>query len=79
MNSIVSRIRPSVEGLLSTNLTHDEAALMEQAVRANVRASVNQLRHGSDVLERLSRGDGLRIVGAEYALESGLVDFFDGA
>ena len=77
MNSIVSRIRPSVEGLLSTDLRHDEAALMEQAVRANVRASVNQLRHGSDVLERLARSDGLRIVGAEYALESGVVDFFD--
>ena len=79
MNSIVSRIRPSVEGLLSTDLRHDEAALMGQAVRANVRASVNQLRHGSEVLERLARGDGLRIVGAEYALESGVVDFFDGA
>jgi carbonic anhydrase len=79
MNSIVSRIRPSVEGLLATDLKHDEAALMDQAVRANVRASVNQLRHGSDVLERLARSDGLRIVGAEYALESGVVDFFDGA
>jgi carbonic anhydrase len=77
MNSIVSRIRPSVEGLLATDLRHDETALMEQAVRANVRASVNQLRHGSDVLERLARSDGLRIVGAEYALESGVVDFFD--
>jgi carbonic anhydrase len=79
MNSIVSRIRPSVEGLLATDLKHDATALMEQAVRANVRASVNQLRHGSEVLERLMRSDGLRIVGAEYALESGVVDFFDGA
>jgi carbonic anhydrase len=79
MNSIVSRIRPSVEGLLATDLSNDADELMEQAVRANVRASVNQLRHGSDVLERLMRSDGLRIVGAEYALESGIVDFFDGA
>jgi carbonic anhydrase len=79
MSSIVSRIRPSVEGLLSTDLKHDEGALMRQAVRANVRASVNQLRHGSDVLEKLARTGGLRIVGAEYALESGVVDFFDGA
>ena len=53
MSSIVSRIRPSVEGLLATDLKHDHAALVTQAVRANVRASVNQLRHGSDVLERL--------------------------
>src|SRR5262245_42299766 len=78
MNSIVSRIRPSVEGLLATELKHDHDALVTQAVRANVRASVNQLRHGSDVLERLSRADGLRIVGAEYSLDTGVVDFFDG-
>ena len=77
MNSIVSRIRPSVEGLLATELKHDHAALVTQAVRANVRASVNQLRHGSDVLERLSRVDGLQIVGAEYSLDTGVVDFFD--
>ena len=46
-------------------------------MRANVRASVNHLRHGSDVLERLIRRDGLRVVGAEYSLETGIVDFFD--
>jgi carbonic anhydrase len=77
MNSIVSRIRPSVEGLLATDLRHDHERLIDQAVRANVRASVNQLRHGSDVLELLIRRDGLRVVGAEYSLETGIVDFFD--
>jgi carbonic anhydrase len=79
MNSIVSRIRPSVEGLLATDLKNDPERLIDQAVRANVRASVNQLRHGSDVLERLVRRDGLRVIGAEYALETGVVDFFDDA
>jgi carbonic anhydrase len=77
MNSIVSRIRPSVEGLLATDLRHDHERLIDQAVRANVRTSVNQLRHGSDVLELLIRRDGLRVVGAEYSLETGIVDFFD--
>jgi len=77
MNSIVSRIRPSVEGLLETELRHDHDLLIDKAVRANVRASVNQLRHGSDVLELLIRRDGLRVVGAEYSLETGVVDFFD--
>jgi carbonic anhydrase len=77
MSSIVSRIRPSVEGLLATDLKHDHAALVTQAVRANVRASVNHLRHGSEVLEHLSRVDGLQIVGAEYSLDTGVVDFFD--
>ena len=79
LRSIVDRVRPSVEGLLQTNLKHDLNALVEQAVRANIRVSVNHLRNGSVELEQLIRDDGLLIVGAEYSLESGLVDFFDGA
>ena len=55
----------------------EDAALLDQAVRANIRVSVNHLRHGSDILETLIRDDGLLIVGAEYSLESGAVDFFD--
>jgi carbonic anhydrase len=79
MSSILDRIRPSVEALLKTDLRHDHVALAHQAVRANVRASADHLRHGSDLLERLIRSDGLRVVGAEYDLETGTVDFFDGA
>jgi carbonic anhydrase len=52
---------------------------VEQAVRANIRASANHLRHGSHVLEQLIQEEGLLVVGAEYSLESGVVDFFDGA
>jgi carbonic anhydrase len=77
LHSIVQRIQPAVEGLLATDLKRDFAALARQAVRANVRISANHLRHGSDVLEDAQK-DGLVIVGAEYALESGVVDFFDG-
>ncbi len=79
LSSIVDRIRPSVEGLLATDLRHDHAALAREAVRANVRVSANYLRHGSEVLERLIQRNGLLVVGAEYSLESGLVEFFDGA
>jgi carbonic anhydrase len=79
LRSIVDRIRPSVEGLLVTELRSDLDALVSTAVRANVRASANQLRHGSEVLERLIEDDGLIVVGAEYSLETGLVDVFDGA
>jgi carbonic anhydrase len=78
LHSIVQRIQPAVESLLTTDLKRDFAALTRQAIRANVRISVAQLRHGSDVLEELAEKDGLVIVGAEYALESGVVDFFDG-
>lgn len=77
--AIVDRVRPSVEGLLETNIRHDKEALLRQGVRANIRASVNHLRHGSEVLEQLIEADGLRVVGAEYSLETGLVEFFDGA
>jgi carbonic anhydrase len=78
LRSIVDRIRPSVEGLLETELTRDKDALALQAIRANVRVAANHLRHGSDVLEQLIQKDGLLIVGAEYSLETGEVDFFDG-
>jgi carbonic anhydrase len=78
LSSIVARIRPSVEGLLATELRHDHDALAREAVRANVRVSADYLRHGSEVLERLIRKDGLHVVGAEYSLETGVVEFFDG-
>lgn len=78
LRSIVDRIRPSVEGLLDAEVGTSRDALVRQAVRANIRASANQLRHGSDVLEQLILRDGLRVVGAEYSLETGVVEFFDG-
>src|SRR6202040_2222260 len=77
--AIVSRVRPSVEGLLKTELRHDSNALVREAGRANIRASVDHLRHGSQVLEELIRDQGLRVVGAEYSLETGVVEFLDGA
>jgi len=76
--SIVDRVKPSVQPLLNTDLRHDRVALRRAAVRANVRASVNQLRHGSGIIESLIANDGLLVIGAEYALETGIVDFFDG-
>lgn len=78
IKSIVDRIRPSVEPFKVTELWNDDEALVEQAMRANVRASANQLRHGSSVLEKLVENEGLLIVGAEYSLETGEVIFFEG-
>ncbi|MBE8718152.1 carbonic anhydrase [Cellvibrio polysaccharolyticus] len=78
LRSIVNRVRPSVQGLLKTDLRHNHDALIQQAVRSNVQASVNQLRYGSDILEDLIEHQGLAIVGAEYDLDTGVVDFFEG-
>jgi len=75
LRSIVDRIRPAVEGLLEVGLGGDWDALLHHAVRANIRASVDHLRHGSAILERLIEREGLLVVGAEYSLESGVVDF----
>ena len=79
LRSIVDRVRPSVETLVSGRPNRDIDALVRDAVRANVRASVDHLRHGSELLEGLIQNEGLEVVGAEYSLESGLVSFFDGA
>ena len=78
LRAIVDRVRPSVEGLLKTELRNDSDALVKEAGRANIRASVDHLRHGSQVLEELIHDQGLMVVGAEYSLETGVVEFLDG-
>jgi carbonic anhydrase len=77
LRSIVDRVRPSVEPLLATKLRHNPDALVREAVRANIRASVDHLRVGSEVLEQLIRNEGLVILGAEYSLETGVVEFLE--
>jgi carbonic anhydrase len=79
LQSIVDRVRPAIEGLMETELARDQEALVRHAVRANIRASVHQLRHGSQILEQMIQEERLRVVGAEYSLETGVVDFFDPA
>lgn len=78
LRAIVDRVRPSVEALLEAGIAHDSDLLTELAVRANIRASASHLRHGSQVLEQLIQEEGLLVVGAEYSLETGVVEFFDG-
>jgi carbonic anhydrase len=77
MLSIVNRVRPGIEGLVATDLARDPVRLRREAMRANVRASVNHLRHGSEVIERLAEEGGLAVIGAELDLATGEVTFFD--
>lgn len=81
LQSIVDRIRPSVYNLheLATANGHDVDAdeLINRSIRANVRMSVSQLKHGSRALEDLTSSGQLLIVGAEYDLETGKVSFLD--
>lgn len=75
--SIVRRVMPSVKPLVELDPEADRAILARAAVRANIRASANQLRHGSALLERYGQEEGLVILAAEYDLETGTVEFFD--
>lgn len=79
LRSIVERIRPSIETVRDVAGPEiDRDTLVSKAIRANVRASVTQLRASSTLLERLIEDDALLIVGAEYALATGVVEFFEG-
>jgi carbonic anhydrase len=79
LRSIVGRIRPSIECLLDSDLKDEPEALLEASVRANIRASVSQLREGSDILKQMVDDRELLIVGAEYSLQTGVVEFFSQA
>lgn len=74
LESIVNQISPSIEPLIGQGL--EPEVLLSEAVRANVVRATNKLREGSPIIEDLERNDGLVIVGAEYSLDSGLVEFF---
>ncbi|HEX6838520.1 MAG TPA: carbonic anhydrase [Polyangia bacterium] len=76
--SIVDRVRPSIEVLANTDLAKDPPRLKREAIRANVRTSVTQLRSSSQIIERLIDKEGLLVVGSELDLTTGEVDFFDG-
>lgn len=79
LKAIVDRIRPAVEPvLLESRSRRDPDGLVREAVRANIRASALQLRSGSPILEQLVERQGLMVVGAEYSLDTGMVDVFDG-
>ncbi|MDH5631410.1 MAG: carbonic anhydrase [Gammaproteobacteria bacterium] len=75
--TIVNRIRPTLEPLLLTDLRYKPDELLEASIRANILAATNHLRHGSQMLEELVQQNRLTIIGAEYSLRTGEVEFFD--
>ncbi|OPH33475.1 carbonic anhydrase [Moraxella atlantae] len=81
LRSIVDRIRPSVYNLheiyTASGQTVNEDELIARGVKANVRMSVSQLKHGSRTLEDAVESGKLLIVGANYDLETGQVHFFE--
>lgn len=75
VNSIVSRIKPTLQTLVETNLKEDSAELAKYAVRANIRASVSQVLYSSPILEQKVQSGRLVVVGAQYDVDTGVVDF----
>jgi carbonic anhydrase len=81
IRSITDRIAPHFEGMVRVGGHQSQverAGLLREAIRANVRASADHLRHGSRLLEELVLAGRVVVVGAEYELETGHVHFFDG-
>jgi len=79
LRAIVNFIKPSVEKLIDEKAQKEKDQLLDLAVRSNILTSANHLREKSPILKQLIQNDGLVIVGAEYSLQTGVVDFFDGA
>jgi len=75
LNSIVNHIQPAISPLVNHT---PQKNLLANAVRANIQASVNKIRHQSNIIKTLGAQENLLVVGAEYALDTGQVDFFDG-
>jgi carbonic anhydrase len=77
LRSIVDRVRPAVERLVAEAGSENPEELLQRAVRANILAAVDQLQHGSSIVEQLVRQEGLLVAGAEYSLETGIVSFLE--
>jgi len=75
---LVDRIRPAVESVVADAPAATTDDLLDRAVRANVRHAVAALRHGSESLARRLAAGEILLVGAEYSLATGRVDFLDG-
>lgn len=78
IRSITDRIAPNIEALVRAASGAGHANILRDATRANVRAAANHLRHGSHLLEELVLAGRVAVVGAEYDLDTGGVNFFDG-
>jgi carbonic anhydrase len=73
---IVDRIRPSAERALAVGGSSDRAGLVDLVGRENVRSTVEAIRNAPGIIRRLAREDGLTVIGAEYSLATGAVEFF---
>jgi len=79
IRSITDRIGPHIEAAVRAAPAADDPGFLRTLMRENVRASVHHLRHGSRILEELVLAGRVAVVAADYELETGRVEFLDGA
>jgi carbonic anhydrase len=71
IGSLVEAIEPAVEDAKS-----EQGDLLDNAIDANVRRVVTEIRHSEPILEHEVEAGKLTVVGARYKLDSGEVVFF---
>lgn len=77
LDSLISKITPAVKTIMSSNDGIDTSDLIAKSVKENVSNSVKELQNDSDILKDVIQNDGLLVVGAEYDLATGAVNFFE--
>jgi len=77
LRAIVDRVRPAVEPLLHADADVSDRGFLDRAIQANVHRSVERLQHGSAIIEELIDAGKLQILGAEYSIENGTVEFLE--
>lgn len=75
--AIVDRVTPAVHSIIDGHENENREELIQKSMRANVELSVRMLSMRSRILRGLIKQKELKIVGAEYSIETGVVDFYD--
>ncbi len=74
--SIVDRLKPAVSPVINDDIVRDRSSLMKKAMQANIEYSTQQLQIRSKIIRDLINNKQLKIVGAEYSIETGEVEFY---
>ena len=75
LEGVVSQIQPAVQAVLDRQQGADREEIIAGAVRENVRHAMADMQRDSTVIADAVSDDAM-IVGAEYSLHTGIVEFF---
>lgn len=75
IGAIAAKISPSVE--IAKKESQEEEEVIEAAVVENVKATIKSIEANSSIVEELAEKKELKVVGAKYDLETGMVEFLE--